>query len=79
MILCRWTSLSGTEYTVIAKGNHLVHQIDGETTMELTDFEEAKRSLEGLVAFQIHRGPAMTVHIKDVMFKELPERRRGGV
>jgi len=64
------------EYTVIAKGNHLVHQIDGKTTMELTDFEEAKRSLEGIVAFQIHRGPAMKVQIKDVMLKELPE---GGV
>jgi hypothetical protein len=64
------------DYTVIAKGNHLVHQIDGKTTMELTDFEEAKRSLEGLIAFQIHRGPAMEVHIKDVMLKELPE---GGV
>jgi putative heme-binding domain-containing protein len=64
------------EYTIIAKGNHLVHQIDGKTTMELTDFEEAKRSLEGLVAFQIHRGPAMEVHIKDVMLKELPD---GGV
>lgn len=64
------------EYTIIAKGNHLVHQIDGKTTMELTDFEEAKRSLEGLIAFQIHRGPAMEVHIKDVVLKELPE---GGV
>ena len=64
------------EYTIIAKGNHLVHQIDGKTTMELTDFEETKRSLEGLIAFQIHRGPAMKVQIKDVMLKELPE---GGV
>lgn len=64
------------DYTIIAKGNHLVHQIDGKTTMELTDFEEAKRSLEGLIAFQIHRGPAMKVHIKDVMLKELPD---GGV
>lgn len=64
------------EYTIIAQGNHLLHQIDGKTTMELTDFEEAKRSLEGLIAFQIHRSPAMEVHIKDVMLKELPE---GGV
>ncbi|GEP42931.1 family 16 glycoside hydrolase [Brevifollis gellanilyticus] len=64
------------EYTVTAKGNHLVHQIDGKTTMELTDFEEAKRAFEGLIAFQIHRGPAMEVHIKDVVLKELPE---GGV
>jgi hypothetical protein len=64
------------EYTIISKGNHLIHQIDGKTTMELTDFEEAKRFLEGLLAFQIHRGPAMEVHIKDVMLKELPD---GGV
>ena len=44
--------------------------------MELTDHEAAKRSLEGLLAFQIHRGPAMEVRIKDVMLKDLPE---GGV
>jgi putative heme-binding domain-containing protein len=64
------------EYTVIAQGNHLIHKIDGQLTIDLLDFELAKRSLEGLIAFQIHRGPAMEVHIKDVMLKELPE---GGV
>lgn len=64
------------EYTVIAQGNHLVHKIDGRVTIDLLDFDEAKRALEGLVAFQIHRGPAMKVQIKDVMLKELPE---GGV
>jgi putative heme-binding domain-containing protein len=64
------------EYTVIAQGNHLIHKIDGQVTIDLLDFAEAKRSLEGLVAFQIHRGPAMNVQIKDVMLKELPD---GGV
>ena len=64
------------EYTVIAQGNHLIHKIDGQVTIDLIDFELAKRSLEGLIAFQIHRGPAMKVQIKDVMLKELPE---GGV
>jgi len=64
------------EYTVIAKGNHLIHKLDGQVTIDLLDFEEGKRSLEGLLAFQIHRGPAMSVQIKDVMLKELPE---GGV
>jgi len=64
------------EYTVIAQGNRLVHKIDGKEAVELLDFELDKRSLEGLLAFQIHRGPAMTVQIKDVMLKELPE---GGV
>lgn len=61
------------EYTIIAQGNHLIHKIDGQVTIDLLDFEEAKRSLEGLLAFQIHRGPAMTVQIKDVMLKTLPD------
>ncbi|MEZ5386099.1 MAG: family 16 glycoside hydrolase [Prosthecobacter sp.] len=61
------------EYTIIAKGNHLVHKIDGKVTIDLLDFEQDKRSLEGLLAFQIHRGPAMNVQIKDVMLKELPD------
>lgn len=64
------------EYTVIAQGNHLVHKIDGKVTIDLLDFDESKRALEGLLAFQIHRGPAMNVQIKDVMLKELPD---GGV
>ncbi|MCB1098585.1 MAG: DUF1080 domain-containing protein [Verrucomicrobiae bacterium] len=61
------------EYTVIANGNHLIHKIDGEVTIDLMDFDENARSLQGLLAFQIHRGPAMSVQIKDVMLKELPD------
>lgn len=64
------------EYTVIARGNHLVHKLDGKMTTELHDFDAGKRALEGLLAFQIHRGPAMEVQIKDVMLKALPD---GGV
>ena len=61
------------EYTVIAQGNHLVHKIDGQVTIDLVDFGEKTRALEGILAFQIHRGPAMKVQIKEVMLKELPE------
>ncbi len=64
------------EYTVIAQGNHLIHKIDGQVTIDLVDHEEKARALEGIVAFQIHKGPAMNVQIKDVMLKELPD---GGV
>ena len=61
------------EYTVTAQGNHLVHKIDGRMTIDLLDFGTKTQALEGLLAFQLHRGPAMTVQIKDVMLKELPE------
>ena len=61
------------DYTIVAQGNRLTHKIDGKVTGELLDFDEDARSLEGLLAFQIHRGPAMTVQIKDVYLKALPD------
>ncbi|TDU64271.1 putative heme-binding domain-containing protein [Prosthecobacter fusiformis] len=64
------------EYTVIAQGNHLIHKLNGQITIDLVDHEEKAMALEGLLAFQIHRGPAMVVQIKEVMLKELPD---GGV
>lgn len=64
------------DYTVIARGNHLIHKVDGQVTIDLVDHDEAKRAMQGILAFQIHRGPAMRVQIKDVLLKEFPE---GGV
>ena len=61
------------DYTVIAQGNHLVHKIDGQVTIDLLDFGGKTQALEGILAFQLHRGPAMTVQIKEVMLKELPD------
>ena len=61
------------EYVIIAQGNHLIHKINGKVTIDLVDHQEKNRSLEGLLAFQVHKGPAMIVQIKDIMLKELPE------
>ena len=60
-------------YKVVAKGNHLVHSVNGVTTAELTDHHESDRELSGVIAFQIHRGPAMKVEIRKVTLKRLPE------
>ncbi len=61
------------EYTIIARGNHLVHQVNGRVTSELTDYDEKNRALEGLLAIQLHRGNANTVHIKDIRLKVLAD------
>jgi len=61
------------EYKIIARGNHLVHQVNGKTTVDIVDHQVSERELEGLVAFQVHSGPAMKVEIKDVFLKELPD------
>jgi putative heme-binding domain-containing protein len=61
------------EYTVIAKGNHLIHKLNGQVTIDLIDHHEKARALEGLLALQVHRGPAMKVQIQSVMLKHLPD------
>ncbi|MFZ9605268.1 MAG: family 16 glycoside hydrolase [Opitutales bacterium] len=61
------------EYVIIAQGNHLIHKVDGKVTIDLVDHQEKNRTLEGLLAFQVHKGPAMIVQIKDVVLKELPD------
>jgi hypothetical protein len=56
------------EYRVVAKGNHLQHFINGKQTVDVTD-EHAGAAKEGILALQIHAGPAMTVQFKNVVLK----------
>jgi len=61
-----------TEFTVVARGNHLVHKVNGEITSQMWDYDEEKRALSGLVAIQLHSGNAHRLEIKDVQLKTLP-------
>ncbi len=61
------------DYTVIARGNRLIHKLNGQVTVDVTDHQESQRELEGLLAIQIHRGPAMKVEVKDIVLRELPD------
>ncbi len=54
------------EYTIIARGNHLIHMVNGQVTSELIDHDEKGRALSGLIAIQLHSGNANTVQIKDI-------------
>ncbi len=59
------------EYVVVAKGNHLVHSINGRTTVDVTDECEAKRLTSGVLALQLHAGEPMTVQFKNFRIKTL--------
>jgi Domain of Unknown Function (DUF1080) len=61
------------EYTVIARGTHLVHKINGKITSQLFDYDSKGRALEGLLAIQLHAGNSNTVHIRDLHFKSLDD------
>ena len=59
------------EYTIIAKGNHLQHFINGKQTVDVTDEQESKVAKSGILAIQIHAGPPMKIQIKDIRIKSL--------
>ena len=59
------------DYTIIARGSHLVHQINGHTIIDCTDEQKDKAATSGLIAFQIHAGEPMTVQVRDVRLKDL--------
>ena len=64
------------DYGVIAKGNHLIHSFNGATVVDVIDHQADKRALKGILAFQVHVGPAMEVQFKDIQIKHLPS---GGI
>lgn len=61
------------EYTVIAQGNRLIHTVNGQLSSELIDCHDSGRSLQGLLAIQLHRGNPNRVEIKDLRIKNLPK------
>ena len=52
------------------QGNHVLYQINGVTTTELTD-ESPKALKEGVLAFQLHKGFTMEIQLKDIKLKKL--------
>jgi len=59
------------DYTIIAQGNHLVQKLNDKTIVDVTDEQESKRAMEGILALQVHAGPPMKVQFKDIYLKEL--------
>ena len=59
------------DYVIVADGNHFIHKINGNVTVDVTDNQLDKRSRSGILALQLHAGPPMTVQFKDVRLKRL--------
>jgi hypothetical protein len=56
------------DYYIKCVGKHITIKVNGLTTV---DYEEDKMPEEGIIAFQLHGGPAMEVVFKKIQFKEL--------
>ncbi|MFL3659041.1 MAG: family 16 glycoside hydrolase [Opitutales bacterium] len=62
-----------TEYSVEARGNHLIHRVNGKITSELIDHHKECRALDGLLAIQLHNGNPYRVEIKDLHLKVIDD------
>jgi|GEM_PF-2005194 len=59
------------EYHIIAKGNRLIHKINGVRMSEVLDNDEAERELKGLLGLQIHSGTPVKIEFKNIRLKVL--------
>ena len=59
------------KYKIVAVGNHTMHFINGVLMSAVTD-RGANVAKEGVLALQIHVGPAMKVQFRNIELKRLP-------
>ncbi len=59
------------EYRVVAKGNTLQHYINDTLTSEVIDGQTEKAAKDGVIALQLHVGPAMLIRFKNLTIKAL--------
>jgi len=61
------------DYVIIAQGNHLIHRINGRTTVDVTDEQVDKRAMSGILALQLHAGEPMRIQFRNVRLKPLKQ------
>ncbi|MBX3746008.1 MAG: DUF1080 domain-containing protein [Verrucomicrobiae bacterium] len=59
------------DYLIVARGNRLTHLINGRVTADVIDDDPARAAASGVLAFQVHVGPPMTVQFKDIRLRHL--------
>jgi type 1 glutamine amidotransferase len=57
------------DYVILARGNELTHIINGRVTAQVVDNQPEKGAKSGILALQLHAGPAMTVQFKNIRIK----------
>lgn len=71
--LAKTETLTGTDWNdlrIIAVGNRLIHQVNGTTTIDVTDNDPSAYA-SGLLGLQLHRGPAMKVEFRSLLLRDL--------
>ncbi|HOX02341.1 MAG TPA: DUF1080 domain-containing protein [Candidatus Paceibacterota bacterium] len=62
------------DYVIIARGNRIIHKINGKTMVEVVDDQPERRASSGILALQLHAGPPMLVQFRHLFLKPLSSR-----
>jgi hypothetical protein len=60
------------QLTIIARGDRLIHKLNGRVAIDVTDRQEGKAARSGILALQLHSGKPMTVEFKDIRLARRP-------
>lgn len=58
------------ELRIVAVGNRLIHQVNGVTTVDISDNSKEAMN-KGALGLQLHQGPPMKVEFRNVLMREL--------
>jgi hypothetical protein len=58
------------DYRVLVRGHQLEHFINETQTMKLTDNQNDKSRDSGVIALQLHQGPAMKIQFKNITLRQ---------
>lgn len=56
---------------IIARGNVLTHIFNGHLMAQVVDDDAEKRTMGGLIGFQMHTGPPMKLELRNIWLKNL--------
>jgi len=59
------------EYHIVARGNHLLHYVNGILMSDVTDNDAVNRRFNGLLGVQVHVGPPMRIAYRNFRLKKL--------
>jgi hypothetical protein len=60
------------DYHVIARGNVLIHILNGHLMCEVIDDDTEHRKMSGLIGVQVHVRPPMKIENRNFLLKQLP-------
>ena len=64
------------DYVIVARGNHLVHYLNGIQTIDVVDNDPKRSAASGILALQIHAGPPFLVEFKNVRLKQYESKEK---